>query len=235
MTFAFPSPGNGAALDYPVVDISGQSAGSITLPGDVFNAPVRRDILHRVVRWQLAMKQQGTHKTKTRSEVRGGGRKPRPQKGSGRSRQGSIRAGQWRGGGVIHGPVPRSHAHKLPKRVRRLGLTSALSAKAREGRLVIVDSLELPEAKTRVLSETLDALLLDAPRRSVLLGDLDKAGPDGGASLRRAAANLPWVDVVPSPGLNVYSILRRDYLVLTTQAVNAVVERLGRPIRPARA
>lgn len=86
-----------------------------------------------------------------------------------------------------------------------------------------------------MLSETLDALLLDAPRRSVLLGDLDKAGPDGGASLRRAAANLPWVDVVPSPGLNVYSILRRDYLVLTTQAVNAVVERLGRPIRPARA
>lgn len=128
-SFAFPSPGNGAALDYPVVDISGQSAGSITLPGDVFNAPVRRDILHRVVRWQLAMRQQGTHKTKTRSEVRGGGRKPRPQKGSGRSRQGSIRAGQWRGGGVIHGPVPRSHAHKLPKRVRRLGLTSALSVR----------------------------------------------------------------------------------------------------------
>ena len=101
--------------------------GTIELGGDIFNVPVRRDILHQVVRWQRAKKQQGTHKTKTRAEVRGGGRKPWRQKGTGRARQGSIRAPHWRGGGKAHGPVPRSHAHSLNKKVRRLGLKCALS------------------------------------------------------------------------------------------------------------
>lgn len=121
-------------LVVPLYDMNRQQIGSYTLYGDIFDVPLRRDILHRVVRWSLAAAQQGTHKTKTRSEVRGGGRKPRPQKGSGNSRQGTIRAPQWRGGGVVHGPVPRSHAHKLPKRVRRLGLQTALSVSAAAGK-----------------------------------------------------------------------------------------------------
>lgn len=137
-----------ADLLVPLYDMNKQQVGSHTLAGDIFDVPVRRDILHRVVRWSLAAAQQGTHKTKTRSEVRGGGRKPRPQKGSGNSRQGTIRAPQWRGGGIVHGPVPRSHAHKLPKRVRRLGLQCALSAKAWEGRLLVLDSLRPEEPKT---------------------------------------------------------------------------------------
>lgn len=126
-SFAASQYGSEVDLTVPLLHYSGRQVGSYILPGDVFNTTVRRDILHRVVRWQLAARQQGTHKTKTRSEVSGGGRKPRPQKGSGRSRQGTIRAGQWRGGGVIHGPVPRSHAFKLLKNIRRLGLKSALS------------------------------------------------------------------------------------------------------------
>ncbi|KAL6766537.1 MRPL4 [Auxenochlorella protothecoides x Auxenochlorella symbiontica] len=229
-----PAFGTEADLVVPLLNQRGRQVGTYTLGGDVFNTEVRRDILHRVVRWQLAARQQGTHKTKTRTEVRGGGRKPRPQKGGGVSRQGSIRAPQWRGGGVAHGPVTRSHAIKLLKRIRRLGLCSALSAKAREGRLLVVDTLRLPQPKTRVLSSTLEGLLAGAPRRSVLLSDLSAEGPDGGEGLRRACANLPWVDLLPSIGLNVYSILRRDYLVLTRQSVEAVQERLRKPIRPQR-
>jgi large subunit ribosomal protein L4 len=135
-------------LIVPLYNLNKQQIGSYTLGGDVFDVPIRKDILHRVVRWQLARRQQGTHKTKTRSEVRGGGRKPRPQKGSGRARAGTIRAPQWRGGGVAHGPVPRSHEHKLFKRVRRLGLKCALSTKVWERRFAVVDTLQPADHKT---------------------------------------------------------------------------------------
>lgn len=164
----------------PLYDINLQQVGTYTLGGDVFDVPIRRDILHRVVRWQLARRQAGTHKTKTRSEVRGGGRKPWAQKGSGRARQGTIRAPQFRGGGVAHGPVPRSHEHGLFKRVRRLGLQCALSAKAWERRLVVVDSLCPADHRTKTVAGHLDALLAGAPRRSALLIDSSKEGEDGG-------------------------------------------------------
>lgn len=193
--------------------------------------PIRRDILHRVVRWSLAAAQQGTHKTKTRSEVRGGGRKPRPQKGSGNSRQGTIRAPQWRGGGIVHGPVPRSHAHQLPKRVRRLGLQCALSAKAWEGRLLVLDSLQPEEAKTKVMDAHLNELLAGAPRRSVLFVDTHVKSEEG-QLLRRASANLPWVDCMPAVHLNVYRILQRDYLVISRAAADELLERLRRPVKP---
>lgn len=219
-------------LVVPVYDLERRQVGSYTLGGDIFDVPIRRDILHRVVRWQLAKRQQGTHKTLGRSEVRGGGRKPRPQKGSGQSRQGTIRAPQWRGGGVVHGPVPRSHAHDLPKRVRRLGLQCALSAKTWERRLLIVEGLRPAEAKTKAALAAVDTLLDGAPRRSVLLCDSSKAGEDGGELLRRSIANLPWVDAIPQQGLNVYSILQRDYLVLTRAAADLLTERLRRPIKP---
>lgn len=204
--------------------------GRHLLPGDVFNVPVRVDILHTLVDWQRAKKQQGTHKVKDRSEVRGGGRKPWQQKGSGRARAGSIRAPHWRGGGVIHGPKPRSHAYKLNKKLRRLGLKCALSAKLNEGRLFVVDSLLPGQPKTRVMLAHLQALLAGQPRRSVLLMDSATNGTDGGAVLRRASGNLQGVEIVPVAGANVYSILRRDVLVMTRQAVDQVVERLRRPI-----
>jgi len=167
-------------IEIPVYDLNRNEIGKYVLGGDIFNVPVRLDILHRVVRWQLARRQQGTHKTKTRTEVRGGGRKPWQQKGSGRARQGTIRAPQWRGGGVVHGPVPRSHEHGLQRRVRRLGLKCALSAKVWERRFTVVDSLCPADPKTKTMEGHLAALLAGAPRRSALLIDSDKEGLDGG-------------------------------------------------------
>ena len=172
--------GTGQDVTVPLFDIDKNKIGSYTLPGDIFDVPIRIDILHRVVRWQLAKRQQGTHKTKTRSEVRGGGRKPWKQKGTGRARQGTIRAVQWRGGGVVHGPVVRSHAHKLQRRVRRLGLKCALSAKASEGRLLVVDSLKPQTIKTKEMDAHIENLMADAPRKSILFVDTDKEGEDGG-------------------------------------------------------
>lgn len=224
--------GLGKDVEVPLYDADKNRIGSYVLPGDIFDVPIRIDILHRVVRWQLAKRQQGSHKTKTRSEVRGGGRKPWQQKGSGRARQGTIRAPQWRGGGVAHGPVVRSHAHKLQRRVRRLGLKCALSAKAFEGRLMVVDSLRPASPKTKTVDTHVEALLSDATRKSVLLVDSSKEGADGGVDLRIGASNIPWVDVIPSDGLNVYSLLQRDYVVLTKDAVEGVIERLRRPLRP---
>lgn len=167
-------------MEVPLYNLNREPIGKYILSGDIFDVPIRRDILHRVVRWQLARRQQGTHKTKTRSEVRGGGRKPWNQKGSGRARQGTIRAPQWRGGGVSHGPVPRSHEHGLQKRVRRLGLKCALSAKAWERRITVVDSLRPEDFKTKTMDGHMTALLEEAPRRSALLVDSEKDGLDGG-------------------------------------------------------
>jgi len=214
-------------ISVPVYDLNRMEIGTMVLPEDVFGVPVRIDILHRVVRWQLARRQQGTHKTKTRSEVSGGGRKPWQQKGSGRARQGTIRAPQWRGGGIVHGPVVRSHAHKLQKRVRRLGLQCAVSAKVSEGRLLVVDSLTPEDGKTGTVKGHVDALLDGAPRQSVLFVDDDISD-----ELKLGSRNLPWVDTVPVHGLNVYSILQRDYLVMSRNAIDAFIERIRKPIRP---
>ncbi|KAI8477377.1 MAG: ribosomal protein L4 domain-containing protein [Monoraphidium minutum] len=212
-------------------DLEGRPLARRELPGDVFNVPVRLDILHRVVRWQRAKAQQGTHKAKDRSEVSGGGKKPWRQKGTGQARQGSIRAPQWRGGGAAHGPVPRSHAHKLPKKVRRLGLKCALSAKAHEGRLLLLDSLRPDTPKTKLLAARLARLLAGrGPRRSALLIDSAKDGADGGGALRRAGRNLGGIEIVPACGANVYSILRRDVLLMTAAAADALVARLRAPI-----
>lgn len=176
----YTNQGSGHDIEVPLYNINGEEIGKHVLGGDIFNVPIREDILYRVVRWQLAKKQAGTHKAKTRSEVRGGGRKPWKQKGSGRARAGSIRSPLWRGGGKAHGPVVRSHAHDLPKRVRRLGLKIAVSAKAWERRLKVVDSLRPEDYKTKTMAGHLEKLLEGAPRRSVLFCDSDKEGLDGG-------------------------------------------------------
>ena len=208
------------------------------LHGGVFNAPVRRDLVHRCVRWQLAKRQAGTHSAKGRGEVSGTGRKPHPQKGTGRARAGTRRAPQHRGGGAAHGPVPRSHAHSLPRKVRRAALAAALSAKLAEGNLVVVaDAAVAAPGKTRALAEALAALgaargevPVAQPSLLIVDGAAGEAGA-GGAALRLAAGNLPRVHVLPARGLNVYSILQQTTLVLTADAVAEVTARLTRPIK----
>jgi large subunit ribosomal protein L4 len=201
-----------------VRNLDNQEVGDIELADEVFGLPVRRDILARVVAWQLAKRRSGTHKTKGIGEISGTTKKPYKQKGTGRARQGSLRSPQFRGGAVIFGPVVRSHAFDLQKKVRRLGLKTALSAKQAEGKLIVIDAARLDEAKTKALRARFDALGWD----SVLI--IDGATLDEGFA--RAARNLPRVDVLPQQGANVYDILRRDTLVLTRAAVEHLEARL---------
>ena len=201
---------------------SGKKLGLIDLHERVFGRQPRLDIMQRVVVWQRAKIRAGTAKVKTRKEVRGGGRKPWPQKGFGRARQGSIRAPQWRGGGVVHGPRgPVSYDYTLPKKVRALGLCSALSVKFAQGDLYVVDSLSLSGShKTKLLLEILEKHKWN----SVLLCD---GGQSVDVNLALASQNIPTVDVLPSIGLNVYSILLRDKLVLSIGAIRLLEERLS--------
>ena len=200
-----------------VRNLDNQEVGDIELAEEVFGLPVRRDILARVVNWQLAKRRAGTHKTKGISDISGTTKKPYKQKGTGRARQGSLRSPQFRGGAVIFGPVVRSHAFDLQKKVRRLGLKTALSAKQAEGKLIVIDEAQLGEAKTKALRARLDAF----GWASVLI--IDGAVNENFA---RAARNLPRVDVLPQQGANVYDILRRDMLVLTRDAVQQLEARL---------
>ncbi len=201
-----------------VRNLDNEEVGDIELAETVFGLPVRRDILARVVNWQLAKRRAGTHKTKGISEIRGTTKKPYKQKGTGRARQGSLRSPQFRGGATIFGPVVRSHAFDLQKKVRKLGLKTALSAKQEEGRLVVIDQANCAEAKTKALRRRLDAFGWG----SVLIID----GPEVDEGFARAARNLPRVDVLPQQGANVYDILRRDTLVLTRAAVEHLEARL---------
>ena len=195
-----------------------KSVGDIELADAVFGAPIRKDILARVVNWQLAKRRAGTHKTKGISDIQGTTKKPWRQKGTGRARQGSLRSPQFRGGAVIFGPVVRDHGFDLQKKVRRLGLKTALSAKQAEGKLIVIDEAAVKEAKTGKLAERLKKLGWE----SVLI----IAGPAVDESFARAARNIPKVDVLPQQGANVYDILRRDTLVLTRDAVAALEARL---------
>jgi large subunit ribosomal protein L4 len=207
------------AMKCDVITLDNQAAGSIELPEAIFGLPARRDILARMVRYQLAKRRAGTHKAKGISEISGTTKKPHAQKGSGRARQGSLRSPQFRGGAVIFGPVVRDHGHQLNKKVRRLALKTALSAKCAEGKLVVLDEAKLTGPKTKELSKRFGAL----GWRSVLVID----GPAVDANFALAAANIPQVDVLPQQGANVYDILRRDTLVLTKNAIKHLVERLS--------
>jgi large subunit ribosomal protein L4 len=185
----------------------------------VFGVPPRNDILQRVVRWQLANRRSGNHKTKTRSEVSGSTRKPWKQKGTGRARVGDIRAPQWRGGYTVHGPVVRDHSYSLPKKVRAMGLRVALSTKLREGKLAIVDQLEIENPKTKLMRELLyqrrwdHALFID--------------GQNACENFYLSTRNLPYVDVLSQEQINVYSILQKDLLIITADAVKYLEERLA--------
>ncbi len=201
-----------------VVKMDAGKAGSVELDDAIFGLEPRRDILFRVVRYQLAKRRAGTHKVKTRRETSYSTKKIVRQKGSGGARHGDRNAPIFRHGGIYKGPVPGSHAHDLPKKIRALGLKHALSAKQAEGKLVILDSTDLKEAKTKSLAQAANKL----GWKKALIID----GEQVNENLARAAGNISTIDVLPSQGANVYDILRRDTLVLTKEAVEKLEARL---------
>ncbi len=202
-----------------VIQLDGSTAGSIDLADAVFGLEPRADLLQRVVQWQLARRQAGTHKTKGRSEIAKTGKKMFRQKGTGRARAGDGKVAQFRGGGRAHGPVVRSHAHDLPKKVRALGLKHALSAKAKNNQLVVLESAAMDAPKTRELKDRLAA----RGWSSVLVVD----GAEVDANFKLAARNIPHTDVLPVAGINVYDILRRDTLVITRAGLAALEARFS--------
>jgi large subunit ribosomal protein L4 len=199
------------------ITLAGEQAGTVELDDAIFGLEPRADILHRVVRWQRARMQQGTHSTLGRSEVSYSTKKIYRQKGTGGARHGDKGAPIFRHGGIYKGPKPRSHAHDLNKKFRKLGLMHALSAKARAGELVVIENADLAEAKTGALAKQLANL---GWKRALVI---DAAVNDNFA---RAARNIETLDVLPAIGANVYDILRRDTLVLTRAGVEALEARL---------
>ncbi len=205
-------------MDVAVKTLDGKSAGKATLDDAIFGVEeIRSDILHRVVRWQLAKRQAGTHKTQTRGEVSRSTKKFVRQKGSGGARHGSRNAPIFVGGAVAHGPKVRSHAHNLPKKVRRLALAHALSSKVKDDSLIVLDNAALDAPKTKDLSEKLDKL---GVTNALIIG-----GTELEANFARAARNIPNIDVLPVAGLNVYDVLRRNVLVVTKDAIDGIAAR----------
>lgn len=202
-----------------VVNLDNKKAGSLDLSSAVFETEVRPHLYHAEVRRQLAERRAGTHSTKNRAAVSGGGAKPYRQKGTGRARQGTIRAPQYAGGGAVFGPVPRGYAHKLPKKVRRAALLSALSQRLQEQALTVVDDLQVEGFKTRRIVEILAALGLS---QSTVLIVIDEPNPTVEASAR----NIPGVSVLRSEGLNVHDLLRHGHLLITKAAVEKLEARL---------
>ncbi|MGY9047795.1 50S ribosomal protein L4 [Puniceibacterium antarcticum] len=200
-----------------VIKLDGATAGSVELGDEIFGLEPRADILHRVVRWQRNKAQAGTHSTLGRSEVSYSTKKIYRQKGTGGARHGSRKAPIFRSGGIYKGPTPRSHAHELPKKVRALGLKHALSAKMKEGSLIIIESAE-SDGKTGALAKQIKSL---GWKRTLII---DGAAVNEGFA--KAAANIEGLDILPSMGANVYDILRRDTLVLTKAGVEALEARL---------
>ncbi|HRE60691.1 MAG TPA: 50S ribosomal protein L4 [Micropepsaceae bacterium] len=201
-----------------VKSLSGTDAGTIELKDDIFGLEPRADILHRVVNWQLAKRRAGTHKTLTRAEVNKTKKKSIKQKGSGGARHGARNVPQYRGGGRAMGPVVRSHAYDLPKKIRSLGLKLALSAKQRDNKLVVVDAATVPAPKTKEVAQAFKKL--GVASALVVDGAFD-------AGFERAARNIANVTLLPAAGLNVYDILRRDTLVITRDAISKIEERLS--------
>ena len=202
-----------------IVSIDAKKSGTMELNGFLFGLDPRPDILNKVVRWQLAKKQQGTHSVLTRSDVSYSTKRIVRQKGSGSARHGSRRAPIFRKGGVYKGPTPRSHAFSLPKKIRTLGLRHALSAKYSNGQLVILDKAELKVMKTKEFAKTLKKL---GWGRTLVVGQ-DKS--PSSLNFLKATKNIPYFDVLPVEGINVYDVLRKDTLVLTKAAVAALEER----------
>ena len=206
-------------MELKVTTLDGKAAGSVTLSDAIFGLDPRPDLIHRCVVWQLAKRQAGTHAVKNRADIHRTGKKMYRQKGTGSARHGSARVNLFRGGGRSFGPQPRSHAIGLPKKVRALALRHALSAKAKDDGIVVIEALSLKEAKTKMLRDHFDKLGLS----NALIVD----GAEVPANIRSAARNIPNIDVLPIAGINVYDILRRQKLVLTRAAVDALEARFN--------
>ena len=204
-------------MDMKITTLEGKEAGSVSLSDDIFGLEPRADIIQRCVNWQLARRQRGTHKTKGRAEIWRTGKKMYGQKGTGGARHGSARVPQFRGGGRAFGPVVRSHATDLPKKVRALALKHALSAKAKDGGIIVIDKASLAEAKTKSLLAQFGKLSL----ANALIID----GAELEMNFASAARNIPSIDVLPIQGINVYDIMRRKTLVLTKAALDALEAR----------
>ncbi|WP_336279404.1 50S ribosomal protein L4 [Bartonella sp. CB175] len=204
-------------MDLIVKALDGSESGKLKVSDGIFGLVPREDILQRVVRWQLARRQQGTHQSQGRSDVSRTGAKMFKQKGTGRARHSSARVPQFRGGGKAHGPVSRSHVHDLPKKIRALGLRFALSAKFKTDDLIIVDELSVKDVKTKILASSFSKLGFS---NALVIG-----GKEIDVNFFRAASNIPNIDILPIQGINVYDILRRSKLVLSKAAVEALEER----------
>ena len=198
-----------------VFNMEGRQVGDVELNDAIFGVEVNQDLMHKVVLSQLANARQGTVATKTRGLVRGGGRKPWRQKGTGRARQGSTRSPQWVGGGVVFGPTPRDFSYRLPKKARRAALKSALSAKVAAGNIVILDQLQVDEPKTKVMASMLKAL--DVQKPLLVTAEWD-------TNVELSARNIPGAVVAKSIGLNVYDILNSQKVIMTRDAVNKLEE-----------
>lgn len=198
-----------------VYNVKGEQVGEIELKDSVFGVPVNVPVMYEAVLNYLANQRQGTHSTKTRGEVRGGGRKPWRQKGTGRARQGSIRAPQWIKGGIVFGPKPRDYSYKLPKKVKRLALKSALSSKVRDNEIIVLDEFKLDQPKTKKVVELLKNFNVDSALIVV---------PEGEKNVELSARNIPGVKTLYANYLNTYDILKYDKFIITKDAVGIVEE-----------
>ncbi len=204
-------------MKYKVNSLDNKVVKEISLQKDIFEVPMNQQIIHRMVRYQMAKKQSGNHKTKGISEISGTTKKPFKQKGTGSARQGSKRSPQMRGGSVIFGPQVRSHSHKLPKKIRSLALRMALSQKASVGKLKILSDLNINKSKTSLLKDKIQKMDI---KSALFIG-----GNKVNVNFLLASRNIPNIDILPSQGLNVYSILKRDFLVLSEDALNFINSR----------
>lgn len=207
-------------MNVEIINLTGEKVGSLELNQDIFGVEIRPDIIARVVKWQLAKRRAGTHKVKTRGDVKHTTAKPFKQKGTGRARQGMKSVPNMRGGGIAFGPVLRDHSHKLPKKIRALGLKSIVSSKLAEGNLIVMDKLTLESNKTKDFIKNFDSLGL----KSVLFVDsLTKIDNN----FKTALSNIINFDIIPHNGLNVYDILKHEKLILTEEAIKELAERLN--------
>lgn len=204
-------------MELKILSLDGKEAGSIKLSDAIFALEPRKDLIQRCVNWQLAKRQRGTHKIKFKDEISRTGKKMYRQKGTGSARHGSARVTQFRGGGRVFGPHVRSHAHDLPKKVRALALRHALSSKAKDGGILLIDKASIKDAKTKALSKHFEKL--DIVNALIIDGAEIEAG------FKNAARNIPNIDVLPIQGINVYDIMRRGKLVLTKAALDALEAR----------
>lgn len=199
-----------------VYNISGEQVGEIDLSENVFGAEINQHVLYEVVKNQLANRRQGTHSAKTRAEVRGGGRKPWRQKGTGRARQGSIRSPQWRKGGIVFPPKPRDYSYRVPKKVRRAAIKSALSSKVLNNEIIVLNELLLDQPKTKEMAKVLNNLKVDK-KALIVMSEKDE-------NIVRSARNIPAVETTSVNTLNVYDVLKYDLFIITEDAVRKVEE-----------